>query len=536
MRKKMVTLFISAAVIAGTLFGCGSRTEATAEPEAVEESSEPAAEAEAETASADGETIITIARPVDSSNLDPIVTGLNEDIWVINLMLQGLTKSSNDGKSIEPCLAESWDISEDQLTYTFHIRKGLKFSDGADVTAEDWQYSLDRYILSEESPWRGMISMIDSATAVDDTTVEIKLNTISPNFLASSALFCMSVMPKAYCEKVGDEGISKCPVGTGPYYLKEWKVGESMTFAKNPYYWEAGLPIADSIIFNVVADDNTRIMQLQSGEVDAITEVPANRLSELNGMEAITVLSFDSTESRHITMNNSVPALSDPNVRMALLMATDRESIIQAVYYGNATISTGLIGPAQPYYNDSLEAVAYDLEGAKELLAGTDYAEGFDISLQIRSGNTNELQEATMLKEQWAKLGVNVNIEQLDASTVSDNWYSMGFEMMFTSLTSDTADTNQFATGLCIADLKDCYHTLWTGDKQKQAEELAVLAGKEMDTEKRAEMYDELQKIAAEENPILPLYYVPFRVATRSDISGFVQSPLGVYDFKELNK
>ena len=533
MRKRILATLLSVTMVAGLLTGCGSTSGGTT----VETESAATEDGEATVDSAsEGGAEIVIARPADTVTLDPILAGVNEDIWVINLMLQGLTKSSADGTAIEPCLAESWDVSDDQMTYTFHVREGLKFSDGSDVTAEDWQYSLDRYLTAEESPWIGMVSMIDSAEAVDDTTVVITLNEVSPTFLATSALFCMSVMPKAYCEEVGDEGIAKKPVGTGPFYLDEWVPGEKMVFVKNPYYWEAGLPKSDKITFNIVADDNTRIMQLQSGEADAITYVPANRVAELDAMAGINVLAFDSTESRHVTVNNSVPALSDAKVRNALLMATDRESLIQAVYYGNATVATGLIGPAQPYYNSSIEPVPYDVEAAKALLAETDYADGFDVTIEIRSGNTNELQEATMLKEQWSKIGVNLNIEQVDASTVVDHWYSMGFEMEITSLTSDTADTNQFAQGLCIADLKDCYHTLWSGEEQKKAEELAIAARSEMDTTKRAELYNELQVIASAENPVLPLYYIPFVVATSDKVTGFVQNPLGVYDFSELTK
>lgn len=532
MKKKVLAALLSVTMLATLLVGCG--TGSAEEASSVATTETDTEETAAGTVSEGSE--ITIARPVDSATLDPIVAGLNEDIWVINLMLQGLTKSSADGTSIEPCLAESWEVSDDQMTYTFHIREGLKFSDGSDVTAEDWQYSLDRYLNASESPWIGMVSMIDSAEATDDTTVVIKLNEVSPTFLATSALFCMSVMPKAYCEEVGDDGIAKKPVGTGPFYLEEWVPGEKMVFVKNPYYWEEGLPKSEKITFNIVADDNTRIMQLQSGEADAITYVPANRVAELDAMSGINVLTFDSTESRHITVNNSVPALSDARVRNALLMATDRASLVQAVYYGIATISTGLIGPAQPYYNSAIEAVPYDVEAAKALLAETDYADGFDVTIQIRSGNTNELQEATMLKEQWSKIGVNLNIEQVDSSTVADHWYSMEFDMMFTSLTSDTADTNQFAQGLCIADLKDCYHTLWSGDEQKKAEELAIAARSEMDTTKRAELYNELQLITSAENPILPLYYIPFVVATSDKITGFSQNPLGVYDFSELVK
>lgn len=520
MKKKLITTLVTLALAFSTLTGCGSSNGNTGSG----------------TQNTGDSSVITIARPIDSATLDPIMTGNNEDIWLLSLMLQGLKKSSADGKEIEPCLAEKWDISDDNLTYTFHIREGLKFSTGDSVTAEDWEYSLNRYLTSEESPWRGMVSMVDSIEVPDDTTVIFHLNAVSPTFLASTALFCMSVMPKKYCEEVGEDGIASKPVGTGPYALESWTIGDSMIFVKNEYYWDEGKPETDKIIFNVVADDNTRVMQLQSGQVDAITYVPNNRVEELKATDGIEVLTLDSTESRHITLNNSVEVLSDAKVRMALLKATDREALINAVYYGNGEISTGLIGPAQPYYDDSIEPVAYDPDGAKELLKEAGYENGFEVTLDIRSGNSNELQEATMIKEQWAKVGVTVNIEELDGSTVSDEWYSMDFEMMFTSLTSDTADTNQFAQGIAIADLKDCYHTLWSGDKQKKAEELAMKAGTEMDTTKRAEEYSELQKIYAEENPILPLYYMPFIVATRSNVKNFQQTPLGAYNFDTLVK
>ena len=172
MKKRMIATILSVVMAITLLSGCGSASGTSAEKETA--GSEAAGAETAQDTKADGETVITIARPVDSATLDPIVAGLNEDIWMINLMLQGMTKASADGTEIQPCLAESWDISDDQLTYTFHIRDGLKFSDGSDVTAQDWQYSFDRYMDAEESPWRGMISMIDSINVPDDTTVEIK--------------------------------------------------------------------------------------------------------------------------------------------------------------------------------------------------------------------------------------------------------------------------------------------------------------------------------------------------------------------------
>ena len=137
MKKKLITAVVTFALALSSLTGCGGA----------------ATSGNTSTQTTGDSSVITIARPIDSSTLDPIMTGNNEDIWLLSLMLQGLTKSSADGTEIVPCLAETWDISDDNLTYTFHIRKDLKFSTGDPVTKDDWEYSLNRYLTSEESPW-----------------------------------------------------------------------------------------------------------------------------------------------------------------------------------------------------------------------------------------------------------------------------------------------------------------------------------------------------------------------------------------------
>ena len=181
--------------------------------------------------------VITIARGGDTTTMDPIYAGDNVDIWVMNLVFEGLVRSTADGKSIEPCLATSWDISDDGLVYTFHLREDVKFSDGTPVTAEDWEYSLERSL--ELGAWNSLISSIDDVKAVDEKTIDIVLKNPSGSLLASLAAFFCAVVPKDYYSSTDDDTLASNPIGTGPFYLESWVPQESMCFKKNPSSWDS---------------------------------------------------------------------------------------------------------------------------------------------------------------------------------------------------------------------------------------------------------------------------------------------------------
>lgn len=145
----------------------------------------------------------------------------------MNLVFEGLVRSTADGKSIEPCLATSWDISDDGLVYTFHLREDVKFSDGTPVTAEDWEYSLERSL--ELGAWNSLISSIDDEKAVDEKTIDIVLKNPSGSLLASLAAFFCAVVPKDYYSSTDDDTLASNPIGTGPFYLESWVPQESIT-------------------------------------------------------------------------------------------------------------------------------------------------------------------------------------------------------------------------------------------------------------------------------------------------------------------
>lgn len=547
MKNKKLLAVLLAGAMAGTLLtGCGSsapadtgsaasETAASEAPaEAASESAEAASsEAPAESAATGGTVVID--RTLDSETLDPVMTANNCDIWVLNMMVEGLVTSSDDGKEVIPAVADSWTVSDDNLTYTFHIRDGIKFSDGNPVTAEDCVFSVQR-AKDADGPWLGMLDMVDTIEDGGDGTVVIKLKEPSPSFLATLAMFDCGILEKSYVDSVGDEGLAEKPIGTGPFMLKEWAKGDKMVFVKNPYYWDEGKPMVDEIDFDVVADDNTAIMQLESGQVDAVEGIPFNRVAEVDGMDGISVTRFESTNIKFLLINCQGEITKNKEVRQALALAMDKSAINTAVYSGEGVLAETFLSPAIPYSYQDLPATTVDIDKAKSLLADAGYPDGFELTVQVGSGDTSILQTATLIQQQWKEIGVTLNIEQIDLATARQNWKDGNYDVFLSNMTSDMTDISELAGLVTVADQAHCWRTYWDGDEQKKAEELTLAGNAEMDETKRADDYKQMQEILADSLPLIPICYVPFEFAASDKISGYYQNPLGIYNFKNMTK
>ena len=476
-------------------------------------------------------SMITISRPADSDNLDYVLQDGNVNIWMFNLVLEGLVKSSDDGSKIEPSLAESWDISADKLTYTFHLRKDLKFSDGTPVKGEDWVFSLLRARDTKGTAWAFSLEAIKEVVAPDDKTVVIKLTKPWAPIMADLAMFNGSVTSKAYFEKVGAEAYSQKPIGTGPYAITEWKKGEYILMDKNTNYWQAGLPKTDKIKITVVPDDNTRMLQLQSGEVDITTFVPWNRVTEFKADPNLQAVLVPSTETRYIQYNITKKKLSDVRVRQALDMATDRTALSKTVLFGFGEESKGFMAKAGVYWNPNVATNPYNVEKAKALLKEAGYPNGFDITITLPSGNTVNASIGTILKEQWSKIGVNVNLETLETATATEKFKNMKTDITLRAWTNDMVDSSQQVDYFCVySNIKNFY----TGWDNKEIEALALAAKSELDSTKRQAMYYKIQELYQIDMPMSTIFHVPYPVAMKKTVKGFVQTPLGNYRFENL--
>jgi peptide/nickel transport system substrate-binding protein len=502
-------------------------------PEPTTAEAEPTTSSSSPSGAAGGS--ITVSRQVDSENLDPVIQDGNINIWVFMSIYDQLIGIDDDGLALVPRLAESWEVEDDGATYVFNIRQGVKFFDGSDMTVEDIKWSIERAKDTEESPWTFSLAQVQEVTTPDDSTVVVSLTEPWAPFLPQIAMFNASVVSKAFADEVGVEALVDQTMGTGPFQLTEWRKGEQMTMVKNPYYWEEGLPLLDEIIWKVVPDGNSQILQVQGGEIDGIIgqgDVPLNRVPDLQEEENLQVFAWTSTYNNFIPLNTRNPPLDDVKVRQALNYATNKQALIDTILFGNAEISNSFMPNGALYWNPDQEGYPFNLERAQELMAESEHPDGFILEFLVRAGNQQQIQIATALKDMWAEIGVDLDIQQLDQAVVQDLYRTFDFEAILSGWTNDIIDPDQLVSYAIIFETIENYRTGWVN---QEAVDLANEGRTTLEDKARREIYYKIQAIHMEDAPFVYLYVLPYIDVMNERVEGYFHHPMGPYVFKETS-
>ncbi|RWD37175.1 MAG: ABC transporter substrate-binding protein [Mesorhizobium sp.] len=475
--------------------------------------------------------VLTIGRREDSTTFDPIKTAQNIDFWVFSNVYDVLIRVDKGGAKLEPGLAESWTVSEDGLTYTLKIRDA-KFSDGSPLTAQDAAFSLLRIRDDPGSLWSDSYKVIDKAEATDDRTLVVKLKTPSAPFLSTLAMPGASVLSKAGMEALGAEAYAENPIASGAFTLKEWRRGDRVILEKNPNFWEADRVQLDGVEWISVPDDNTRMLNVQAGQLDAAIFVPFSRVEELKKDPNLVVHADPSTREDHLLINHEKGALGKKEVRQALDMAIDKQAVVDTVTFGLGEVANSFIPKGALYhYADNLQR-PYNPEKAKQMLAE---AGASDLSLNyvVRAGDEIVEQTAVLLQQQLASAGVTVNIQKVDPSQEWDMLVAGDYDVGVNYWTNDILDPDQKTTFVVGHDANMNYMTRYNNETVK---ELVAAARVEMDPAKREQMYIDIQKMAKEDVHWIDLYYSPYINVSRKNIQNFDQNPLGRFFLEDTVK
>ncbi|WP_102961400.1 ABC transporter substrate-binding protein [Mangrovicella endophytica] len=482
------------------------------------------------TSIAEAAGVLTIGRREDSTTFDPIATAQNVDNWVYSNVFDVLVRVDKTGTKLEPGIAESWTISEDRLTYTFKLRD-TTFSDGSPLTAEDAAFSLLRIRDNPASLWASSYSIVDTAVASDPRTLVVKLKEPSTPFLASLALPNVSVLPKKIVEEKGEE-FASAPIGSGAFSVKEWIRGDRVILEKNPNYWEADKVSLDGVEWISVPDDNTRMLNVQAGELDAAIFVPFSRVEQLKQDKNLKVSLDTSTREDALLINHEHGKLADKAVREALDMAIDKQAIVDAVTFGIGTVANSYVPKgALYYYADNLQR-PYDPEKAKAMLAEAG-ASDLTLDYNVKAGDEVDEQIAVLVQQQLAKAGITANINKVDPASQWDMFVAGDYDISVGYWTNDVLDPDQKTTFVLGHDTNMNYMTRYKSDKVKA---LVAEARVEADPAKREAMYVELQKTAKADVNWIDLYYSPYINVTRANIEGFYQNPLGRFWLEDVKK
>ncbi|KUF09713.1 ABC transporter substrate-binding protein [Pseudoponticoccus marisrubri] len=325
------------------------------------------------------QTDLTIALQLEPPHLDPTsaAAGAIDSVLYTNVF-EGLTRFTNTGEVV-PGLAERWDISEDGLTYTFHLREGVSFHDGTTMDAEDVKFTLDRARAEDsQNAQKALFEGIAEVTVIDPQTVEVTLGQVDGNFLFNMAWGDAVIVAP---ESIGD--IKSTPVGTGPFKFDSWTQGDSITLVQNPDYWGEA-PALTEATFKFISDPTAAFAAMMAQDIDAFAGYPApENLPQFEADPRFQVL-VGSTEGETIlSTNNQMAPLDDVRVRQAIAHAIDRQAIIDGAMFGLGTPIGTHFAPHNPDYVDLTGLSGHDPDKARALLEEAGYPDGFTTTLKL---------------------------------------------------------------------------------------------------------------------------------------------------------
>jgi dipeptide transport system substrate-binding protein len=474
-----------------------------------------------------------------------------------------LSQFERGGTAVIPGLATSWDVTPDGLTYTFHLREGVKFhttdyfKPTRNFNADDVLFTFNR-MLDKDMPFRkayptefpyftdmGMDSNITKVEKLDDKTVKFTLKTVDAAFIQDLAMSFASIQSAEYADKLLKEGkasdINQKPIGTGPFVFKSYQKDSNIRYTGNKDYWKPEDVKVDNLIFAITTDPSVRAQKLKKGECQ-ITAYP--RPADIAPLKADSSLKMPEQAGFNLgyIAYNVMPVLKDQTaanpladlrVRQALDMSVNKKQIIESVYQGAGQLAVNAMPPTQWSYDTTIKDAKYDPEKAKELLKEAGVKPGTEITLWAmpvqRPYNPNAKLMAEMLQSDWKNIGLNVKIVSYEWGEYLKRAKGGEQQAMLIGWSGDNGDPDNWLGVLFGCDAvngnnfsKFCY---------KPFEDLIKEAKSTADQGKRTELYKQAQHILKDQVPYTPIAHSTVFQPMSAKVQDFKISPFGLNSF-----
>ncbi len=459
-----------------------------------------------------GGTFVTLGHQ-EVATLSPEGSGPTVQ-WVAITQIHNGMYEMNANLELVPVLAESYEPSDDGLTYTFRLREGVTFHNGDPFTSTDVKYTFD-WIMNEENASTRIANfgLVESVETPDDFTVVVTLNEPDVTFMVNVAP--TFIYPSTYHAEIGEQEYTANPVGTGPFKLLEWNAQQRTLLEAFEDHFR-GRPNFDQFQLDVVPEAGGRLAALQSGMADnSIWALNAEDNTTLVESGDFTFYETLNVAVNHFPLNNTHPVLSDGAVRRAMIHAIDREAIAQDIFQGQARVATSNLSPKlEKFYNADVTMYDYNPDAARQILDDAGWAEGDDgirekdgqrltFTCVTITGDSQRRPEAEIAQQQFLDIGIDMQLQEATVDIILDAMVSGEMDMSLFNWTYGGTDGEP-----------DARDTLMTGGannfsnySNERVDELLVQGVTELDEEARIEIYKEIQAIVAEEVPFIYLLY-----------------------------
>jgi len=512
------------------------------------------------------EKVLIFASAGDADKLDPADVTDGESVERMDNIFEGLVEYKSGSSEIQPCLATSWNISDDGLNITFNLRHGVKFHDGTDFNADAVVFSFERQYntshpynqYGEWAYWGYMFSDIKEVQKIDDYTVKIVLSKPNAAMMTSLAMFTVTIVSPTNAEKWKEDAF-KHPVGTGPFKFVEWIKDDHITLEANKDYWR-GAPKLDKLIFRVILDPSSRLLALQAREIHGMEFPDPASFNTIKADTNLQLLTAPGMNVGYLAMNcgygyndtnkNGVrdpdepwvetPGYFEPftnkSVRQAINYAINKTSIVENLYKGTAIVAKNGMPPFMLGYNDAIVDYPYNTTKARELLTQAGYPNGFNTTLWVMPVSRPYMFDPPKIGEAiqsyLADVNINVDFYQIDWSTYLEKTQSGEHPMCLLGWTGDNGDPDNFMNVLYGEN--QC--TLGTAGNvafynNSELQSLLSDALQTYDTTERANLYEQAQVILHEDAPFVYLAYANQNLVFTKNVQGFVLNPTARYFF-----
>ncbi len=468
---------------------------------------------------------LTMASPTDIDGLDPQMTNSLISMKMVTQIYDTLIKADPEG-GLHPQLAESWEVSDDGLSYTFKLKQGVKFHNGEEMKASDVAFSISRGI---ESPYSGAIfGPVESAEVVDDYTVNVNLKYAYTPFLSGMSAPLASIVSQKAAEEFGEDFLRN-PVGTGAYEFVSWGQGDRVVL-KAFDGWHGGAAPIPNLVFRVLADTTTSVIALEKGEVDLLLEVPPSDRENIQGNDKLALYERPSHRQYYIGFNTETGPFADLKLREAVALAVDREGITLVASEGLGEVAQNHLTSTIFGYSDEVKWYEQNLDEAKKLVdeAG---AAGLTANVICQDGAGKKI--AQVLQENLAQLGINCNIEVLDRAAHNEKGKNGDFDIIINSWSTPVADADYTVNFL--------FHSKMIGAmnlaryNSPKMDELIIQGETQSDENERKATYKEILEQLKTDIPTIPIYFETVSLAADKNLKNVVPSPSSTYYFYDLS-